>query len=656
MKRKFPPPVSALVIACCVMGVATQAAADKKNFDLSGKLYTKYLYRNDDTQGVLWLGNPFWVDDIAGNNGIATEFELLLTGKVSKYVQAGVKLKSRFGGLWQSWWDSGERKWEYMGEHNTSGDSQGMNVAQYIKFRGFYINVNPEWSFVDLIKVGATDLGMFNEWTIGKVRFIDRDNSRGVFFQGGMDSGIFSYHAGVIALPKLWVGPGWSTGVGDDKLDYAFYSQDWAYALRMDSEPLDWLKISSVTSYTRDVEFDKWDPDAQGSLTGNCKDSMGDDIPNCSMDHAVGTYPRNSNLVTTLELEMSPNDVFYSHLLGGFSYSDIEQEFVTNGVKDNGGMFPAVYKDAYDFSARGRVYVDDPFDVGVGFKFEGFYIGEDWNSIFGARRESDVLLTDGFIEGGQLPTLNLANEFIDFDEPFVESCIGWMGMTLVTSYQSDNTDLSLEGTLLGYNTNTQGKDGKGRDIDSIYPTFLYSEGYTDVDLYDYANISDRGRDPRSVYKRYQDRRTLFLVFKGAYTFDFGLKIETKFKYIRDDDWRKLHVNDSDDLFSNDDYLGNIMIGRLKLSMPVKESITLGLGIQMDYWNEANRSGDLSGGYGDYFTKKMKPFAFISYRWGGLQFNYYLEYLYKDQDRPSALNLADQEWQVWRSKATLDVAW
>ena len=45
-------------------------------------------------------------------------------------------------------------------------------------------------------------------------------------------------------------------------------------------------------------------------------------------------------------------------------------------------------------------------------------------TIFGARREADVLWTDGFMEGGQLPTLNLANEFVDFDEDWYESIVG----------------------------------------------------------------------------------------------------------------------------------------------------------------------------------------------------------------------------------------
>ena len=639
------------LLAAAVLLTGLPVRADKKNFDMSAKLYTKWLYRNDDSQGVLWLGNPFWPDDIAGNNGVASEFELAFTGSVSKYVNAGAKIQSRFGGVWQDWWESGERKWEYEGEHNTSGDSLGINRAMYVKFRGFYVNLNPDVPVVDWFRVGASDLNMFNAWTIGKVRYIDRDNARGVFAQAEFADGLFGYHAGVIALPKLWVGPGWSTGIGDDKLEYPFFTQDWAYAARLDSAPMDWLKVSLVGSYTRDVEFDRWDPDAKGSLTSGCVDSMGDAIPGCTIDHAVSSYPRYENAVVTGELEAQPGDVFYGHLLVGYSYSRLGEKFAENGVESNEGMFPVVYGDVNDFSARARAFAIDPFEIGMSLKLEGFYIGQDWTSIFGARREDDVLLTDGLVEGGQLPTLNLANEFIDFDEPWFESCVGWMGGTALLGYQWENLEVGLEGTYLTYATN-----GQGRDIDKKYPTFLYSEGYTDTDLYDYANVGDRGRDPRSVYKRDQDRQTLISVLSGRYTFDFGLAVEGKAKYVRDDDWRKLHLDNSTKFYTDDDYLGDIVTGRLKVSMPVFSTLTVGLGGQIDRWDERNRSGDLSGGYGDYMTTKQKGFGVLTYRWGGASLNYYLEYVHKNQERPDELNLADQEWKVWRSKASFEVAW
>ena len=67
------------------------AHADIGRFDLAGKLYTKWLFRNDDSQGTLGLGNPFWPDTITGNNGVGSEFELKIMGEVSQTVRAEVR-------------------------------------------------------------------------------------------------------------------------------------------------------------------------------------------------------------------------------------------------------------------------------------------------------------------------------------------------------------------------------------------------------------------------------------------------------------------------------------------------------------------------------------------------------------------------------------
>lgn len=647
-----------VVVLLLVAAFATPARADKKKFDIDGKLYTKYLAANNDSQGVLWLGNPFWPDDIAGNNGIATEFELVFKGDVSDRVKAAAKLKTRFGGMWQDWWESGERRSEYEGAVNTSGDSIGMNRAMYVKFRGFFVDIYPDTDLIDRVRVGNTDLGMFNEWTIGKARYIDRDNPMGVFVQGDLDVWEFTYHVAAIALPKLWVGPGWSTGIGDDKIDYPYYSQDWAYAARFDLRPgdLEWLKVRNIVTVTRDVEFDRWDPDAKGSVNADCVDKGGDEIPGCTLDHAVGTYPRYVSLNETFELEIEPEDDLisgftptYLHLLFGYSYAAMGEDFVANGVENNMGMFPVVYGDTQDFAGRARLFFADTEDQNFSLKLEGFYIGPEWNAIFGARREADVLLTDGFIEGGQLPTLNLANEFIDFDEPWVESCVGWMGATALAGYEDDSLDLKVEGTYINYATN-----GQGLDIKSTYPTFTYSEGFTDTDLYDYPNENDRGRDPRSVYKRDQDRQTIIAMTKGTWTFDNDVKVSAKAKYIRDDDLRKQRVDGK--VFTDDDYLGNIYVGRASVSVPLSSSFVLDLGSQFDWWDEANRSSaDGGSNYGDYTTLKAKGFAKLLYHYKGAKAGFYAEYIYKDQQRPESAG-GDQMWNVWRSKATLEVAW
>jgi hypothetical protein len=252
-------------------------------------------------------------------------------------------------------------------------------------------------------------------------------------------------------------------------------------------------------------------------------------------------------------------------------------------------------------------------------------------------------LTDGFIEGGQLPTLNLANEFLDFDDSWVESCIGWHGGTALLRYQGSVVDLSFEGTFLTYNTNAQ-----FRDVDSVYPTFLHSDGYTDTDVFDYANVLDRGRDPRSVFRRHQERMTGIGVLKLVVHTGWGrgLSVGAKAKLIYDQDTRQEHVD-------SDDYYGWIAQGRLWLDYPVFDGVTVRLGSQFDYWDEENRRGSPELGYGDDQTTKVKPFLDLSAAYEGLEFRYYLEYVYKDALRERA---ASQTFHIIRSKATLKVSW
>ncbi|MGB9600694.1 MAG: hypothetical protein ACPL7I_09080, partial [Myxococcota bacterium] len=196
--------------------------ADTSNFELSGKIYNKWLYRNNDSQGVLTLGNPFWPKEgISGDNGAGSEFELNIKGDVSQYVLATVRLESRFGSIWQDWWENGDIKYD---SPNTSGESLGMNHAEYIKLRGYNIRMAPPIPYVTSVSVGSSDFSMFNAYTIGKSRYIDRDNGKGIFVEGSDKNRDFEYVLGVIALPKLYVGPGWSTGIGDPILTNPFYS------------------------------------------------------------------------------------------------------------------------------------------------------------------------------------------------------------------------------------------------------------------------------------------------------------------------------------------------------------------------------------------------------------------------------------------------
>jgi len=619
------------------------ARAETSNFDFSGRIYTKYLYGNDDSQGALWYGNPFWPDDIAGRNGVATEFEMTIKARVSDAVQAGVRMASRYGELWQDWWESGNYK--YGQQVNTSGDSLGLNHASYMKLRGAWVRWNPELPLVDLVHVGASDMGTWNAWTIGRIRYIDRDNGKGFFIDGHFDEErSWTWNLGAVALPKLWVGPGWSSGVGDPVLKNPFWSRDWAYAGK-----LTWAapgaRVVAIGTMTQDLEADPADPDALGSLYPNCKDAGGARVPGCYSDHAVDFYSRFWSTNATLEGNFDPLEHINLNLLVGFAKQRIDPRFASNGVAINQGVSPVVFDDVSDGAAKLRLDIEDAVADGLKLKLEYFNIGQHWNAIFGQRREGDVLLTDGLVEGGQLPTLNLANEFIDFDEDWYESCIGWHGGTAVTEYAQGPLDVSAEYTFLSYNTNAQ-----RRDVDKIYPDFLHSDGFTDTDLYSYANPKniDRGRDPRSVYRRNQNRRTHIGVVKGRYTIDVGrgLDLSLKGKFIRDEDFRS-------DTTYDDDYRGDMATLRAKASMPVSDGVRVAVGGQVDRWGEKNRAGTLETGYGNGTTKKEKIFAQLSYDFKGVRLKYHLEYIHKDLLRPRD---GDETWKVWRSKATLEVAW
>ena len=633
--------VTALVIAAAILlSSPPSARADIGRFDLAGKIYNKWLYQNDDSQGLVTYGNPFWPDNITGNNGVGSEFELKIMGAVSNAVRAEVRLKSRFGALWQDWWENGDRSYD---EHNTSGESLGMNHAEYIKLRGYYIDANLPIPTVRSVLVGSSDLGMFNPWTIGKVRYIDRDNAKGTFITGGTDSGYFGYVLAAIALPKLFAGPGWSTGIGDQALRNPFYSQDWAFATKLHGGTLDTGTFTLVSSVTVDHEINLADPDADGSAQPQCLDALDNPIAGCVKDHSVEQVTRYSNSVTTLEYDGAWGS-FAVDATAAFSFSDVNEDVTFNGVAGNEGVFPIVFDDVWDFAGVLRLALNDPFEFGLSFKLEGFAIGPNFNSIFGARREADVLLTDGFVEGGQLPTLNIANEFMDFDEAWYETAIGWSGITSLTELELDFLSLSLEGTFIYHLTNMQ-----ERDVDQVYPDFLHTDGFTDTDIYDFANAVDRGRDLRSIYHRNQDRISAIAVLAGRVAPEFdelvwGLGF--KLKFIGDFDQRS-HTIDTDD------YAGLRLMGRVATDLLLADALKLELGGGAEYWIEDNRRGTLELGYGDDTTLKVKAHTGLSYTWSGFNFSYRLEYVYKDQQRERE---PDQLWHVVRSKATLEVLW
>ncbi len=575
-----------------------------------GDFFTKMLIRNNQSGGCVSYGNPSPEgDNFSGDNGICSELGLTVTGRVSDRVEAGARLQTRFGAQWAEWYENGDLR----NSPDGSGESLGQNHGAYLQLRGIYLRVAPPIPTVKYVHIGASDLSMFNAWTIGKARYIDRDNGRGIFIDGSFGDAL-SYTLARVALPKLFAGPGYTTGIADPIVENPFWQRDaaWAYKLRSEWE---WFTVEQITSYVIDEEADQDDPDAIGSTNGIDR-----------RDGAVTTNARYQNANSTIEIGSDFLDWMSFKAIGGYSYSKTDDRHVFNSVSGAQGFTPVPMGEHHGYFGVGRVEFFDILDSDVDFQFEYFNIGRDWVSVFGARRETDLLLTEGFLDG-QVATLNVANEFQDFTDPFYEPIIGWHGGTGVVTWSPGALELAGEGTFIEYNTDT---GNTPLDTDKVYPDFLYTDGMTDTELFSFANTNDRGRDPRSVYHQFQNRSTFIGVAKGAYTLDVWKTItfRARHKTIIDNDLRNPAI------IGDDDYAGLLLFNRVSVEAPVTDELSVALGGQYDYWIEQKRSGEVVAGvanYPDYTTARAKVFTDIRYTFGGVSLWYHLEYLNKDLD-------------------------
>jgi hypothetical protein len=676
------PGTAAPLAAIALLALAPAARADTVNFDLSGKIYMKYMYQNDNTQGCLSMSNPFWLDNIQGHNGACTEFELNIKANVGPKVTAGIRLQSRWGQIWQDWWENGDLK---PGVQDTSGESLGMNHAAYIKLRSAWIRAAPPIPTVRWITVGSTDFSMWSEWTIGKARYIDRDNGQGVFIEGDfLPKKQLSYTMGAMAMPKLWAGPGWQTGLSYNDPLAGLWGTDWAFALKLESRIGDDLRLRLIGALLNDWEADRYSP----MLTGPPSAERG-------ADHSVAWDTRFRGANGTLDATWTPAwlEMLTVSGLFGASSNYVNPLYATNQVRNGQGFSPVVFRvdgagnavASTGLAGKLSVELADPFKIGLSVKLEYFNIGSEYNAVMGSRREADVLLTDGlitggFTRGGQLPTLNIANEFQDWDESWYEACIGWKGLTAVFEYATGPLKATLEGTAIGYNTNMQ-----NRDVANQFPDFLYTHGFTDTTAFtadaDYANRYDRGKDPRSVYTQFQDRRTWLAVLNLQYNVPgaLGAVFTVKGKYIDDRDNRitdppylaslpalpantPTKVCGKEMVFStgvpvrtvdSDDYCGQAYLGMITIGLqPTNELKTL-VGYEYSHRQEDGREGSQASGYSPATTLRNTVHVGFSYAYGGALFTYMLEYFHKDLKREPYYY--DMKWNVWRSKASLEVS-
>jgi hypothetical protein len=586
MSGRYRVPFIALVTLLLAVGAYAQ---QQSTFGISGVTYTKWLWGNQHYDGSLYNFTTVPGEGY-GDNGQGTELELLVFGKPNKYLEVSGRVHSRFSqNFWTNFGGFGNPAGKPGGDPACIGGDCGENDPrsnQYFKLRGMTVRITPGWSRMDAITFGATDLGMFDPFTIGKIRYIDRDNTGALFAQGSLAPNV-RYDIIRISLPRLWAGPDFKTG------DYT--SQDAAYALQVRSTGA-LVDVSGIIDNVADVEIKSSDR---------------------NIDDGREVTSRYKNRVYGVRADVHPAGAY--SFRGQFYHSTSTPNTTLTPANFFGisGFSPIPAKDMSGNAFKVDVDANDPFGAGLSLNAQYFNLGSDYGSILAARRESDVLLTEGHdgtfafpgpsnaafgVFGGnptrigyggwqgnmqQVATVNTDNEFTDFDEPAAETVIGWKGFTLVPRWQRDTLEIAGEFTHIGYNTNWQAWGDPSRAIlSALYPSMESDTGV--------------GHNFRSAYVPFQDKKTNIALVRGKYTVNVakGIDVWGKLKFIKETDDR---LNDPRYL----PYAGNDCPGNGAPCAGVK-----------NFYSTGNTTADLYGNpdvitVGGVTGYKWKPFDSIS---------------------------------------------
>jgi len=530
--RSFRGFAMALLAAAAVLAPMPALAADGQTMIITGEDYTKWLWGTQHTDGSLYNFTTIPGEGY-GDNGQGTEIDLLLASRPSKYIEVTGRIQSRFSqNQWTNFAGFGGRNPAF--ENPPGGPCVGGDCGEfdprsneYIKIRGLTARFTPGYKLLDSATVGSTDLGMFDPFTIGKIRYIDRDNAKAILFQGPLFGyRPISYDLIRISLPRLFAGPNFTTG------DYA--GQDGAYGLQLRWSPGSLFDVSGIYERVRDIEIDNRDR---------------------NLDDGQDVDSRFSNDVTGIRFGIHPSPIFDFRGQAYFSEAESNPRFGVPTGFGTSGFSPVPAGKLDDEAYKANLDINDPFGIGLSFNLEFFDIGAQYVSILAARRESDVLLTEGhdgaFVFPGpdnsafgvfsgnptrigyggfqgnaqQVANLSVDNEFTDFDEPMAETVIGWKGITIAPSWSIAGVDLSGEYTKIDYNTNWQAWGDPTRAIDnSIYPNFESDAGIGSF---------------RNAYAPFQDKDTDILVLRAKYLLDVakGVDLFGKVKLIDETDDR-----------------------------------------------------------------------------------------------------------------------
>jgi hypothetical protein len=509
MKKLSLKPLAAAI------GLAMAAPAFAAGIDFSGSnIYMKFL---DGNQRKV---SPRSGDTDSGtDNGQWTEFELRMKANISKQVEAGVRLQSR----------SPAAYWSNFGFANNEGFSGATpsdirtQQSKFIKLRGAYVLLTPGYAWLDQALIGSSDWGMFDPFTVGQVRYIDRDNYNGIYLKGKLPVPGGSWEVGRLSLPNYLQsnygqGPNCSPCSTDDS---QFNEAVYIAQLKAQVGP---AKITGSYQFFNDRKL-KTDP-----------------TPFNGQD--IETFAKTNVLMLKAE---------------GSAFDGVDLKGAYYASKHDAPLFDQPWINSPKSSINDRaIKLDVALSSlpvpGLTLNYQYFNIGAGYYSNTAARRETDVLLTEGSeaswynwgnslwlggaakdytqapsspkcaVGGGGVcrsssglaPSANglVDNEYMDFDESPNESVQGWKGHTLLVNYEIAKLPMSLELTRIGYN-------------------------------YNWQNYSPTG--PLSnYYALNNDRKTTIASFKANYVLPVAGGVDLGFKYKLVDDKNSGQANNAVD--------------------------------------------------------------------------------------------------------------
>lgn len=516
---------------CLAVGLAMAGSASSASLDLTGtNFYMKFL---DGSQ----MGAPSGSIDTAsgGDQGQFTEMNLVFKATISPKVEAGGRIQSRSSAAY--WTEFGG-----FGLENSVGNNE-VNHQKFMKLRGAYVELSPGYDWLTQVRIGTSDWGMFDPFTVGKVRYIDRDNYNGFYFKGPIVTGS-TWEFARVSLPT-YLQFNYGQGPTCCSTDASQYNE---------------------AVYIAQVKV----PVGGGVKLATSYQSFTDDkISNLATENqydGVATTSFYKNTVFALKADGSVGDVL--ELRGAYYRSTSEPS--AGAVGEPWGNTPR--GDVTDRAIKlDADWIETPLD-GLSFNFQYFDIGAGYFSTAAARRESDVLLTEGsesawfnwgspiwsggatadYTQGAASPKGGLGvpngtqngltdNDFMDFNESPAESVIGWKGVTAVGKLDVADTPMSMEFTRVDYNNNWIGYPATG-SLANVFP----------------AN---------------QDRKTNIFAFKLNHNFDVigGLDTNLKLKHVGDKD--NSYLNPGELRFVRDD--GATLSAGNQLSADVYGTVSYG---------------------------------------------------------------------------------